>query len=193
MTFWPLTSYSDFPTDQTSHQFHNLDTKLDLHRIMSGFHWAFATDMACQQGTLTLPDTWFRPPFLRPECHVFTRLCTLNTPWYFLDFAFQLLPLMRFFFNTNMATCIVEVDHSTVCDLCAVTATCISCGNVVLFLMSACICQSAADDRIPPASTLPIVVAPFRPKLMIVTPFLTSRFLLARSTAFVTPRVSSVC
>ena len=31
--------------------------------IMSGFHGAFATDVACQQGTLTLPDTWFRPPF----------------------------------------------------------------------------------------------------------------------------------
>ena len=30
---------------------------------MSGFHGAFATGVACQQGTLTLPDTWFRPPF----------------------------------------------------------------------------------------------------------------------------------
>ena len=26
------------------------------------FSFAFATDVACQQGTLTLPDTWFRPP-----------------------------------------------------------------------------------------------------------------------------------
>ena len=31
---------------------------------MSGFYGAFATDVACQQGTLTTPDTWFRPPFL---------------------------------------------------------------------------------------------------------------------------------
>ena len=62
MTFWPLTN-SDFPTDQTFHQFHDLYTKLDLHRIMSGFHGAFATGVASQQGTLTLPDTWFRPPF----------------------------------------------------------------------------------------------------------------------------------
>ena len=30
--------------------------------IMSGFHGAFATDVACEQETLTLPDTWFRPP-----------------------------------------------------------------------------------------------------------------------------------
>ena len=62
MTFWPLTN-SDFPTDQTFHQCHDLYTELDLHRIMSGFHGAFATGVASQQGTLTLPDTWFRPPF----------------------------------------------------------------------------------------------------------------------------------
>ena len=31
---------------------------------MSGFHGAFATGVASQQGTLTLPDTWFRPPIL---------------------------------------------------------------------------------------------------------------------------------
>ena len=62
MTFWPLTN-SDFPTDQTFHQFHDLYTEFDLHRIMSGFHGAFATGVASQQGTLTLPDTWFRPPF----------------------------------------------------------------------------------------------------------------------------------
>ena len=62
MTFWPLTN-SDFPTDQTFHQFHILDIELDLHWSMSGFHWAFATGVASQQGTLTLPDTWFRPPF----------------------------------------------------------------------------------------------------------------------------------
>ena len=30
---------------------------------MNVFHRAFATGVACQQGTLTLPDTWFRPPF----------------------------------------------------------------------------------------------------------------------------------
>ena len=54
MTFWPLTN-SDFPTDQTFHQFHDLYTELDLHQIMSGFHGAFATGVASQQGTLTLP------------------------------------------------------------------------------------------------------------------------------------------
>ena len=48
---------------QTFHQFHDLDTDFDFHRITSGFHGTFATGVACQQGTLTLPDTWFRPPF----------------------------------------------------------------------------------------------------------------------------------
>ena len=45
----------------TFHQFHDLDTELDLHPITSGFHGVFATDVTCQQGTLILPNTWFRP------------------------------------------------------------------------------------------------------------------------------------
>ena len=61
MTFWPLIN-SDFPTDHIFHQFHYLYTERGLHRIMSGFHGAFATDVASQQGTLTLQDTWSRPP-----------------------------------------------------------------------------------------------------------------------------------
>ena len=50
-------------TDKTFHQFHDPDTELDLHRIMGGFYGAFATVLACQQGTLSLLDTWFRLPF----------------------------------------------------------------------------------------------------------------------------------
>ena len=45
MTFWPLTN-SDFPTDPTFHQFHDIYTELDIQRIMSGFHGAFATGVA---------------------------------------------------------------------------------------------------------------------------------------------------
>ena len=61
MAFWPFTSYIDFLTDQIFHQFPDLDTELDLPRITSCFHGAFATDLAYQQGTPTLPDTWFSP------------------------------------------------------------------------------------------------------------------------------------
>ena len=49
-----------WPTDQTLQQFHDPDTKIDLHRIISAFHGAFATGVVCQQRTLTLPDAWFR-------------------------------------------------------------------------------------------------------------------------------------
>ena len=31
MTFWPLTSYSDVPTNQTYHQFYNLNTEINLY------------------------------------------------------------------------------------------------------------------------------------------------------------------
>ena len=48
VTFGPLTSYSDFPTDQTVHKFHDSDAELDLHRITSGIHGAFATGVTCQ-------------------------------------------------------------------------------------------------------------------------------------------------
>ena len=76
--------------------------------IMSGFHGAFATGVACQQGTLTLLDTWFCPPLwdllvlqlLRPDSSnlpciystfhleyplVLSRFCSENKPvsWLF--------------------------------------------------------------------------------------------------------------
>ena len=37
------------------------DPPVDLHRIISGFHVAFATGVACQQGMLTPPDTCIIP------------------------------------------------------------------------------------------------------------------------------------
>ena len=60
ITFWPSTSNSDFLTEQTFHQFYDLDTDVDKHRITSSFHGKFATGVACQQGTLSPSDTWFR-------------------------------------------------------------------------------------------------------------------------------------
>ena len=86
MTFWPLTN-SDFPTNQTFHQFHDLDTELDRHRIMSGFHGAFATGVACQQGTLTLPDTLFRPPILGLACAPIVETRFLELVVSLLDFS----------------------------------------------------------------------------------------------------------
>ena len=70
---------------------------IDIGWITELFHGAFATGVACQQGTPTLPDTWFRIPFwtylcsncwdqFPRTCYVLTLFFTLNTPWYFLDF-----------------------------------------------------------------------------------------------------------
>ena len=60
----------------------DLYTELDLHRIMSGFHGAFATGVASQQGTLTLPDTWFRPPFWDLLMLQLLRPNSSNLPFY---------------------------------------------------------------------------------------------------------------
>ena len=99
MTFWLLTN-SDFPTDQTFHQFHDLYTELDLPRIMSGFHGAFATGVASQQGTLTLPDTWFRPPFWDLLMIQLLRPNSSNLPCLYSTFHLEYpLVLSRFCYN----------------------------------------------------------------------------------------------
>ena len=99
MTFWPLTN-SDLPTNQTFHQFHDLYTELDLHRIMSGFHGAFATGVASQQGTLTLPDTWFRPPFWDLLMLQLLRPNSSNLPCLYSTFHLEYpLVLSRFYFK----------------------------------------------------------------------------------------------
>ena len=67
MTFWLWPTVTS-QLIRLSTNFHDLDTELDLHLIMIGFHGSFATGVAYQQGTLTLPDTWFRPSFLGLAC-----------------------------------------------------------------------------------------------------------------------------
>ena len=99
MTFWPSTN-SDLPSDQSLHQFHDLYTELHLQRIMSGFHGGFASGVAYQQGTLTLTETWFRPPFWDLLMLQFLRPDSSNLqclyPWYFLDFAWYIYSLFLF-------------------------------------------------------------------------------------------------
>ena len=50
----------------TQHRFNDL-SELTFTELR-GFHEAFLTGVACHQGTLTLPDTQFRPPFLGLAC-----------------------------------------------------------------------------------------------------------------------------
>ena len=61
---WSLTNTVTSPTNQTFHQFRDLDTELDLHRL-----WVVSLEHLqrvwhASRGTLTLPDTWFPSPIL---------------------------------------------------------------------------------------------------------------------------------
>ena len=91
MIFWSFT-YSDFPINQTFHQFNDLDTDFDLHRIMSGSHGAFATGVVCKQGTLTLPDTWIRHPILGFACASIVETKFLELAMSSLDFSPRINP-----------------------------------------------------------------------------------------------------
>ena len=77
---------------------------------MSGFHGAFATGVACQQGTLTLPDTWFRPPLWDCLCSnsiIETRFVELAMSFYSTFYLEYPLVLSRF---CHIYTCINK-DH----------------------------------------------------------------------------------
>ena len=66
---------------------------------MSGFHGAFATGVASQQGTLTLPDTWFRPQFWDLLMLQLLRPNSSNLPCLYSTFHLEYpLVLSRFYF-----------------------------------------------------------------------------------------------
>ena len=67
---------------------------------MSGFHGAFATGVASQQGTLTLPDTWFRPKFWDLLVLQLLRPNSSNLPCLYSTFHLEYpLVLSRFCFH----------------------------------------------------------------------------------------------
>ena len=69
--------------------------------IMSGFHGTFATGVTCQQGTLTLPDTWFRPSFWDLLMLQLLRPNSSNLPCLYSTFHLEYpLVLSRFCFMT---------------------------------------------------------------------------------------------
>ena len=64
---------------------------------LRGFHGAFATGVASQQGALTLPDTWFRPPFWDLLVLQFLRPNSSNLPCLYSTFHLEYpLVLSRF-------------------------------------------------------------------------------------------------
>ena len=71
--------------------------ELSFDWIMSGFHRAFATVVACQQGTLTLSDTWFHPPFWDLPVFKLLRPDSSNLPCIYSTFHLEFpLVLSRF-------------------------------------------------------------------------------------------------
>ena len=67
---------------------------------MNGFHGTFATGVACQQGMLTLPDIWFRPPLLDLLVLQLLRPDSSNLPCLYSTFHIEYpLVLSRFCFH----------------------------------------------------------------------------------------------
>ena len=116
MALLPLISYSYSSTDENVHHFHDRVTNLDLHRITNTFHEAFATGVACHQGTLTFPDTWFLPAFW--TC-VFLRLFLPNLPRFFSSFRLEYpsvlsrfsLEIDEMIFASPLAPLVCRQDH----------------------------------------------------------------------------------
>ena len=67
---------------------------------LRGFHGAFATGVASQQGALTLPDTWFRPQFWDLLMLQLLRPNSSNLPCLYSTFHLEYpLVLSRFYFD----------------------------------------------------------------------------------------------
>ena len=99
--WWPHTVTPSI--DRTLHQFLtitdlDLITELTFYLIVQGFHRTYATGAACQQRTLTPPDTWSCPTLglacvlmsrpISPELVLSPDFWISNTPRYF-SFAFD--------------------------------------------------------------------------------------------------------
>ena len=80
---------------------------------MSDFHGAFATGEACHQGTLTLPDTWFRPPLLDLLVLQLLRQDSSNLPCLYSTFHLEYpLVLSRFCLATRHEHASRRAEHS---------------------------------------------------------------------------------
>ena len=86
-------------------------TKFRLHRIVSGFHGAFATGVASQKGTLTLLDTWFRPPFWDLLVLQLLRQDSSNLPCLYSTFHHEYpFVLSRFCFRQRINKIVLKVS-----------------------------------------------------------------------------------
>ena len=84
---------------------------------LRGFHRAFATGVACQQGALTLSDTWFRPSFLDLLMLQLLRPNSSNLPCLYSTFHLEYpLVLSRFCLSHRMynvlSNTVLKIDHA---------------------------------------------------------------------------------
>ena len=101
--------------DQITRLYTDLMTELNLtFAELRGFHGAVATGVACQQGALTLPDTWFRPPFRDLLMLQLLRPNSSNLPCLYSTFHLEYpLVLSRFSFDWSMTRLGVPIDNMT--------------------------------------------------------------------------------
>ena len=108
MTFCDLTIYNDTPL------LIRLCTELDLLPNLCGFHRTFATGVACRQGTLTPPDTWFCPIWDLQKCSLVETTDTQSyiTPVYDTFPWFDLLPTLTLLLNIGFQRYLQRVWHA---------------------------------------------------------------------------------
>ena len=100
---------------------------LTFYLIVQGFHRTYATGAACQQRTLTPPDTWSCPTLglacvlmsrpISPELFLSPDLWISNTPRYFSFAPLNIIPvvwsLYSKLFSLNFKLCFLKFkDHS---------------------------------------------------------------------------------
>ena len=112
-TFWMMTTYKWHPPLIGHHTnfwpllIWTLLPNLTFYLIVQGFHRTYATGAACQQRTLTPPDTWSCPTLglacvlmsrpISPELVLSPDFWISNIPRYFSFALYTSIPIIRFY------------------------------------------------------------------------------------------------
>ena len=91
---------------------------------MSGFHGAFATGVASQQGTLTLPDTWFRPPFWDLLMLQLLRPNSSNLPCLYSTFHLEYPLVLSRFYLQHAISCFAKAYRNNIASIILQAAVC---------------------------------------------------------------------
>ena len=134
MKFLPLTN-SYFPIDQTFHHFITLVPNWTFSQYYEWYPWSICNGCGIPAGNANPyrhldPSPHFGTFYLDPSphfetclcsncwdriprtCHVFTQLFTSNTPWYFPDFAFN---IVLFIFTEKLKVILFHAIMAALC------------------------------------------------------------------------------